>query len=312
MKHKPAKKKKHQKTLYQLRYRIGEYCLRGFVSSLPWIPRAIPQSFTRLGAHVSFLILSKYRQRMQETVKDVMSGQFPTQEARDRLVWQAWNNFAQGIYDTACSMFVTKEELCVQIAIEGEEHLAAALARNKGVIALSAHLGSFTLIGPRLAAAGYPFSVVVKLPRAERFAELQNSYRARVGVQTISARPRRDSVRHILKALRANGIVLLIADEFKEGGVEVDFLGRRVPAPRGPVTIAQRTGAAVVPMFMVRDGNERSTLVIHPELELVRTEDSQQDLAINAARFVAELENMVRDYPEQWNWLGFKKHYAKK
>lgn len=307
MNQKPRKKRKDRR-LYRLRYRIGEYCLRGFVASLPWIPRVIPESFTRLGANVSFVLLREYRQRMGATLKDVMSDAFPTEEERDRVVWQAWSNFAQGVYDTACSLFVTKEELCAQIAIEGEQHLQAALAKNKGVIALSAHLGSFTLIGPRLAAAGYPFSVVVKLPRDERFAELQNSYRARVGVETISARPRRQTVRRILKTLRANGVVLLIADEFKSGGVEVRFLGRRVPAPRGPVTIALRTGAAVVPIFMVRDMSEQQTLVIRPEIELVQTGDPQQDLITNAGRFVQELESMVRRHPEQWNWLGFQKN----
>jgi len=302
------RKKRNQRSLYRLRYRIGEYCLRGFVASLPWIPRAIPENFTRLGANVSFLLLRQYRQRMRETLRDVMSDTFPTEEERDRVVWQAWSNFARGIYETACSMFATKEELCAQIAIEGEQHLQAALAKDKGVIALSAHLGSFTLIGPRLAAAGYPFSVVVKLPRDERFAELQNGYRARVGVQTISARPRRETVRQILRTLRANGVVLLVADEFKSGGVEVSFLGRRVPAPRGPVSIALRTGAAVVPMFMVREASGRMTLVIRPEIELVQNGNPQEDVITNAGRFVQELESMVRRHPEQWNWLGFQKN----
>lgn len=301
------KKKRNQRILYRLRYRVGEYCLRGFVASLPWIPRVIPDTFTRLGANVSFLLLRNYRQRMQHTLREVMSDAFPTEDARDRVVWSAWNNFAQGIYETACSMSLTREELCTQIAIEGEEHLQAALGRGKGVIALGAHLGNFTLIGPRLAAGDYPFSVVVKLPRDPRFAELQNSYRTRVGVRTISARPRRETVRQILKTLRINGVVLLIADEFKSGGVEVSFLGRRVPAPRGPVTIALRTGAAVVPMFMVRGPGGRHTLIIRPEIELSKTDDSQQDVVTNAGRFAAELEWMVRRYPEQWNWLGFQK-----
>lgn len=296
--------------MYRLRYRVGEYCLRGFVATLPWIPRIIPDTFTRLGANVSFLLLRKYRERMQHTLTDVMSEAFPTEEARDRVVWNAWSNFAQGIYETACSMSLTREELCAQITIEGEEHLRAALARDKGVIALGAHLGNFTLIGPRLAAAGYPFSVVVKLPRDPRFAELQNGYRTRVGVTTISARPRRETVRQILKTLRVNGVVLLIADEFKSGGVEVSFLGRRVPAPRGPVTIALRTGAAVVPMFMVRGTGGHHTLIIRPEIELTKTADSQQDLVTNAGRFAQELELMVRRYPEQWNWLGFQKTRA--
>ena len=82
-------------------------------------------------------------------------------------------------------------------------------------------LGNFTMIGPRLAAAGYPFSVVVKRPGDQRFARLIDHYRARVGVKTISARPCREAARQILSALRRNEVVLIIADEFKSGDAKV-------------------------------------------------------------------------------------------
>jgi KDO2-lipid IV(A) lauroyltransferase len=112
------------------------------------------------------------------------------------------------------------------VAVEGEKHLERALGKGRGVLALSAHLGSFTMIGARLAAGGFPFSVVVKQPRDRRFARLIDAYRAQLGIHTISAKPRREAVRGILKALRENRIVLVIADEFKSGDVMVDFLGK--------------------------------------------------------------------------------------
>lgn len=105
--------------------------------------------------------------------------------------------------------------------------------------------------------------------------------------------------------MRSNEVVLIIADEFKSGGVEVEFLGRTAPAPRGPVTLAMRSGAAVVPMFMARDGQDRLTLHIWPETELVKSGGIQDDVASNVALFASQLEAMVRRHPDQWNWLGF-------
>ena len=193
------------------------------------------------------------------------------------------------------------------VAVEGEEHLARALAKGKGVVALSAHLGNFAMIGARVAAAGYPFSVVVKQPRDSRLANLIDEYRARVGIKTISARPRRETARRILRALRQNEIVLLIADEFKSAGVRVEFFGRSALAPRGPATLALRTGAAVVPMFVTRGEKDQLTLRIGPEIDLARTENPQQDVGTNTALFTRHLEEMIRRYPDQWNWLGFRK-----
>lgn len=293
--------------LYWVRYRIGEYCLRGFVSLLPQIPHRLLVLSTSAAARLAFVILWKYRQRMEENLSAAMGEEFFTSEKRKAMVWRAWRNFAQGVYETTCSIYLSKERICSTVAIQGEEYLQRALAKGKGAIGLSAHLGNFTMIGIRLAAAGYPFSVVVKQPKDQRFASLIDEYRAMVGIKTISAKPRREAARQILKALRRNEVVLLVADEFKSGGVEVSFLGRMAPAPRGPVTLALRTGAAVLPIFVTRDHEDHLTLSIGSEIDLIKTGDLQDDVAANAGLFTRHLEATVRRYPEQWNWLGFNR-----
>ncbi|MEK7340886.1 MAG: hypothetical protein AABZ69_01560, partial [Candidatus Binatota bacterium] len=153
-----AKKKKKtflvSKYFYWLRYRIGEYCLRGFVSILPWIPRRLVQLFTSAGARLTFALLWKYRKRMEENLSMAMGAEFIMREKGQAVVWRAWRNFAQGVYETTCTMHSPKEKICAAVAFEGEGHLQQALARGKGVIALSAHLGNFTMIGARVAAAG--------------------------------------------------------------------------------------------------------------------------------------------------------------
>lgn len=297
-----------EKFFYWLRYRLGEYCLRGFVAILPWIPRRPLLLFTSAASRLTFLVLWKYRKRMEENLSMAMGGEFRTREHRDAVVWRAWRNFAQGVYETTCAVYDSKEDICSSVAVQGEEHLRRALEQGRGVIALSAHLGNFTMIGARLAAAGYPFSVVVKQPKDERFARLIDHYRAVVGIQTISAKPRREAARQILKALRRNEVILVIADEFKSGGVEVEFLGRTAPAPRGPATLALRTGAAVLPTFLTRDHEDRLTLHIGEEIGLIKTGDLQRDVAANASLFAGHLEAMVRRYPDQWNWLGFHRN----
>ncbi|MBI4489019.1 MAG: lysophospholipid acyltransferase family protein, partial [Deltaproteobacteria bacterium] len=265
-----------KKFLYWLRYRIGECCLRGFVFVLPRIPRRLLVLFTSAAARITFAILWRYRKRMEENLSMAMGEEFLTEEKRRTVVRMAWRNFARGVYETACTLDSSQEMICSTVVMQGEEYLKRALARENGVIALSAHLGNFTMIGARLAASGYPFSVVVKQPRDQRFARLIDHYRARVGVKTISAKPRREAVRQILRALRRNEVVLLIADEFKSGDVEVDFLDCTVPAPRGPVTLALRTGGAVVPMFVTRDHEDLLTLRIGSEINLIKTGDLQE------------------------------------
>jgi Kdo2-lipid IVA lauroyltransferase/acyltransferase len=293
---------------YWLRYRVAEYSLRGFVAAFPWIPERLLFGFASLGEQLSFALLWRYRIRMEENLSTAMAEEFPTSAERKALVRKAWRNFARGFLETSRAMYLPKKEILSMVRLEGEDHLKRALAKKKGVIALSAHLGNFTMIGARLAAAGYPFSVLVKPPRDSGFARLIDDFRTRVGIKTISARPRKEAVRKILRALRENDVVLLIADEFKSGGVEVTFFGRAAPAPRGPAALALRTGAAVLPMFLTRGSDNHLTLSIGPEIELVDREAVEEGVAANTALFTRHLEVMIRRHPDQWNWLGFRKN----
>ncbi|HTN70319.1 MAG TPA: lysophospholipid acyltransferase family protein [Methylomirabilota bacterium] len=287
---------------------MGEYSLRSFVRLLPWIPYRLLFLYTSFMAKVTFAMLWKYRTRMEENVAMALGDQITDPAERRALVRRAWRNFAQGILETGSVMHFSKERIIATVRLKGEEHLKRALAKGKGVLALSAHLGTFTLIGGRLAASGYPFTAVVKHPSDERFARLIDHYRARLGIQTISAKPRREAVRGILRALRKNRIVLVIADEFKSGGVMVDFMGQSSPAPRGPASLALRTGAVTLPMFATRQPDGSLVLSIGPEIEPVQNDDLEQSVTATTALYTRYLEDAIRRYPDQWNWLGFKRN----
>jgi len=255
-------------------------------------------------ARLTFAILWPYRKVMEENVSMALSGEVLPVERRKTLARMAWRNFVQGLYETACGFQTSTDAICASVAIEGEEYLIRALEKGKGVIALGPHLGNFTMIALRLAAAGYPFSTLVKHPPDQRLARLIDAYRARARVKTISAKPRTQAARQILGALKRNELVLLLPDVFKSGSVNAQFLGSAVYVRRGPVTLALRAGAAVVPMCVTRDAEDRLTLHISPEIDLVKTGDLQADVAANLALFVRHLEGMVRRYPDQWCRLG--------
>jgi len=289
-----------KKFLYWLLYRTAEYCLRAIIFLVPRIPHRLLVLMTSTTAHLTFVILWKYRKLMEENVSMAMSDQFLPVERRKTLARMAWRNFVWGLYETACALYTSTDAICANVAIEGEEYLKRALEKGNGVIALGAHLGNFTMIGTRVAAAGYPFSILVKHPPDQRLARLLDGYRAKTAVKTISAKPRRQAAWQILGALRRNEVVCVLPDVFKTGKVNTQFLGSTVYVRRGPVTLALRAGAAVLPMCVTRDAKDRLTLRISPEIDLVKTGDLQEDVTANLALFSRHLEDMIQRYPDQW------------
>jgi Kdo2-lipid IVA lauroyltransferase/acyltransferase len=82
------------------------------------------------------------------------------------------------------------------------------------------------------------------------------------------------------------------------------FFGRTVLARRGPATLALRTGAAVVPVYLIHDKNHGLKMIVESELDLIRTDKDKCAIRENTLRMTQWLEKTVRAYPEQWNWMN--------
>ena len=90
----------------------------------------------------------------------------------------------------------------------------------------------------------------------------------------------------------------------RDEGIFVDFFG--IPAATTPAvaTLALRTGAAVIPGFMVWDATTRKyRLRFDPPVNLIATGDPARDIVENTRAFNVLLENMIRQYPDQWLWI---------
>jgi len=224
--------------------------------------------------------------------------------AADGIARESLRNFFRSFAEAGLSVDTGLKRLREEIPAEGVEHLKAALAKNKGVIVLSAHFGNFLLLGTRLAAEGLPVYTLINHPRGGKIGDLADKYRLKVGQRTIHSHPRKDAFRELTAVLKENSVAVVIADEFRSGsGVRAPFFGRFVTARRGPATLALRTGAAVVPACRLGEKSGALRLVVEPEIELRRSGDVKGDVVENTMRMTRWLEKTVAAHPEQWNWM---------
>jgi len=257
-------------------------------------------------ANLGFVLLRSFRVRSINNVRIALGDGLDPVKARE-TVRRSLQNFFHACVEMVFALESSDDELRSTISISGREHLDAALAKGNGVIVLSAHLGNFFLVGTRLALEGYSTHVLVSQPDHRRFAQLMDHYRLQVRQRTIHARPRRDALKELQLVLKRNELAVIIADEYRSGnGIRVPLFGRTVLARRGPATLALRTGAAIVPACMVRQPDNSLTLIIEPELELVRSGESKIAIRESTLRITQWLERTVRTYPDQWNWMNIR------
>jgi KDO2-lipid IV(A) lauroyltransferase len=266
------------------------------------LPRRVCLFSARVLGNIAFRFFRSFRKRSMDNLRHALGSQLDMGQI-EGIARKSLENFLQDTLEVGFALAGSSEEIRSKMPIFGKEHLDQALARGKGVIALSAHLGNFFLVGSRISAEGYPVSVLVKPAWNDRFSELMDRYRLSLGQKTIPAKPRLTAARQLIQVLRHNQLAVVIADEYRSKGIPVRFFGRLVLARRGPVTLAMRTGAAIVPSYLIRDQNGQLTLIIEPELELSRTGDLTQDVASNTLLLASWLERAVRSYPDQWNWM---------
>ncbi len=252
----------------------------------------------------AFYLIKRYRERVLSNLSLAFRGEKDLQEITN-LAKEVFFNFTLTPMETIYMAAVPFEISVKRIKIKGQEYLDAALAKGNGVVALGAHLGSFTMLGTRLALEGYSFNVIInegKFPKlTKRLAGLQR----KVGQKPFPPKPATTSVKKSLNCLRRNEILYLIADEQKRrGGFPVPFFGQTAYTPPGPAIFSLKTGAPILPMFVVREKGIPQTLFIGSPIEIERTSDEKKDTERLIAKFTKVIEDSIRQYPSQWSWLN--------
>lgn len=217
---------------------------------------------------------------------------------------------AKGVYRnmaiTAAEFFdipwLTKERILEKIEVEGIENCAEALAKQQGLLMVTAHFGNWELMASAFALLFKPL-VVLYRPMDNRLLDrLVLAVRSSTGNRPLR---KQKAMRPMLRALKANGIVGLLIDQnwAWQEGVFVDFFGRPACTSDGLARLAMHMRTPVLPAFMIRLADGRYRLVIGRTVELVDTGDEERDIVLNTQNYTRIIEDMIRKYPDHWFWV---------
>jgi len=182
------------------------------------------------------------------------------------------------------------------VVTSGWERFAAAVARGKGVVVASAHVGPISVSGQIISANGYQITLPVEKETGE-IGRAINRARARMGLRFVET----DSAFGIHRILKRGGVLGVLADRAVTGvGERVPFFGRPALLPSAHIALALRTGAALIPAFAHRDG-EVYRAVFEEELVLARSGDRDADVREGVRRWAEVLEPHIAVAPEQWS-----------
>ena len=187
------------------------------------------------------------------------------------------------------------------VKVHGLKYLNRALAKGKGVIAISGHIGNWELSASWLVNNGYPVWAIGAKLYDQRINDLITSQRNAVGYHNIE---RGKATRQMFRALKQGDIVGILMDQdTRVDGVFVDFFGKKAFTPTGPVKMAMKLGCALVPMAIHIEPDNTHVLEIKPEIEIIKTNDIQTDRIVNTEKCSHVIEEFIREQPTQWVWM---------
>lgn len=222
------------------------------------------------------------------------------EQVRD-MAARSYDSLGRTSVEAAILPGTTREGVLARVErVTGWEHVEAALALGKGIIAVTGHLGNWELGGAYMAARGVAIDAVARGAANKLFEAYVTRTRQEIGMEVIHDK---DAVRRTPRSLRENRMVAFVSDHDALGlaSTFVPFFGRPAKTPRGPAVFALRFGAPVLFIVVLRQPSGRYLVHIEP-VEVAPTGDREADVDAIVLRFTQMLEDKVREYPEQYFW----------
>lgn len=290
-----------KRTKITLREWAEFWLVRVFVALLGILPRNLARV---VGAAIGSLAFHGLARLRKVGLRNLQLA-FPekTDADREKILRSVYRNLGFLLAEFCQMPRYTPERASRFIRYEGLENYLKARQRGKGVLVLTGHLGAWELSSFYHSLMGYPMGMVIRRLDNPLVDEFVNRIRCLHGNRVVH---KDDFARGLIASMRAGDTVGILMDTnmTPPQGVFVPFFGMEACTASGMARIALKTGAAVVPGFLLWEQQEqRYVLRFGKELELVHTGDPENDAIANTALFTKIIERYIRDYPEQWLWM---------
>lgn len=224
-------------------------------------------------------------------------------EEKKRILRGVYRHLGWQLVEFCKMAHYTRQNTDGRIRTEGLEHYLAAEALGRGVLVLTGHLGAWELSSFYHSLMGHPMGMVIRRLDNRQLDEFVNNIRCMHGNRVLH---KDDFARGLLHAMHEGGTVGILMDTnmTPPQGEFVKFFGIAACTASGLARVALKTGAVVLPGFMLWEPRENK-YVLHfgPHLHFTRNGDSEADVLAATQLCNDVLESWIRRYPDQWLWI---------
>ena len=270
--------------------------------TVQWLMERLPRRLAYALAIVIARFAWLFARRARRTLEGNLRAALPDASAQElRLI--SWNNFrnhSKAYADLMRLPSARVEDLRPLLHVEGVEHLETARSYGRGVLVVSAHMGSWEVAAAIWSATIAPVSLFAEELEPRELYEWYRVTRARLGISVLPLN--RTGLKQVVRALESEEMVVTAIDRDVLGsGILIDFFGRPAHIPEGPAAIALRKGTPILPVCVYRLPDDSYQAVGYPPIFAEPTGDRERDVRQVMQKLVAHLEEIIRAHPDQWH-----------
>ncbi len=254
-----------------------------------------------LGLLVFYFWRGRRRIAIENLKSTVSSRAMKISEPVEDIIRNNFRNLGRSFTEVIKIYYGLGKPIIDSVSIVGTENLLAAKAKGNGSLFITGHCGNWELLAIAAAAKLLGSSVVARPINNPYLNNIVEKVRKRYGNSIIY---KKGALKPIMQTLKKNGIVGILMDQavISDEGYVIDFLGRGAWTTKMPALIARKTGTAVLPAFIHREGKGH-IITIYPEVELSHNDDTENAVKEDTATFSGFIEEYVKEHPSEWLWI---------
>jgi KDO2-lipid IV(A) lauroyltransferase len=216
---------------------------------------------------------------------------------QQKLLRAHFSSLGRALFESGLAYYAPDEKLRPLLKIDGLQNLEAALSRGHGAILVAAHFTSMELCG-RLLGLEAEYDAVIRPFSNPDIDTIVDAGRRRAVERAIPKK----NFKQFLRGLKANRAVLITVDQATTASNKVmaKFFGVPAATSVNAARIAQKTGAAVLPVLWFREADLSGYRV---EIGEPIAGFPTGDPLVDASRINSLIEDQVRRAPEQYYWI---------
>jgi KDO2-lipid IV(A) lauroyltransferase len=280
-----------------------------FVKSMLFLMRLLPkQAIFWLCQGLAALLFRIDARRRTITLRNLALA-YPqkSEAARLALAKKVFDSFGKSVAEIILMLQkrIELDEMVEDYDMSVQKMHACFPDKNRGTLFLTAHFGNWELLAHFFAKHGYPTLIIGRRGNNQLIEDnITAPFRTLYG-NTLAYKDQ--AMGAIIRTLKRKGIAGMLIDQ-KAGGansVKSTFFGHSVDTVNSTALLKLRYDPNVIALFMARQPSGKFKLIVksNTELSLLENLSEEEKIARLTQHYNDIIEEVVREYPEQWFWM---------